>query len=111
MDQEGQAAATEKVAAASGDQVRVLSCVQCQGPVASSAGGCPACGAALTGKEFPYIIQRSSAPDIPGLIKWWAILSLGIWALAGFSFGIGSSLLFTVVSLVYLVRILRAYYR
>jgi hypothetical protein len=36
---------------------------------------------------------------------------LGVWALAGFSFGIVSSIAVSVVSAIYLFRILRAYYR
>lgn len=93
------------------EPVRVLSCINCQAPVANTAGACPDCGTPLSGKEFPYIVQRSSAPDIPGLIKWWLIWTAAIWALSGFSFGIGSSIMFTFVSMIYLVRILRAYYR
>ena len=93
------------------ESVQVLSCINCQSPVASTASACPDCGTPLSGKEFPYIIQRSTTPDIPGLLKWWGIWSLAIWALGGFSFGIGSSIAFTFVSMIYLVRILRAYYR
>ncbi len=90
--------------------IKVLACVQCGGPVPSNAAKCYNCGAALTGKEFLYIPQQAAGPDIQGMIKWWAILSVGVFALGGFSFGIGSSLAFTAITLVYLIRILRAYY-
>ncbi len=93
------------------EPVHVLSCISCQSPVASTVGACLDCGTPLSGKEFPYIIQRLTTPDIPGLLKWWGIWSVAIWALGGFSFGIGSSITFTFVSMIYLVRILRAYYR
>ena len=75
------------------------------------AAACTACGTPVSGKEFPYVLAQSAAPDIPGMLKWWGIWSLAIWALAGFSFGKASSLLFTGVSALYLFRILRAYYR
>ncbi|MEP5763022.1 MAG: hypothetical protein ABJ308_00440 [Halieaceae bacterium] len=92
-------------------QVKVVSCITCEGPVASTASKCFACGSPLTGKEFVYISRQAAAPDIGGMIKWWAIWSVVVLALGGFSFGIGSSIGFTAVTLVYLVRILRAYYR
>jgi len=72
---------------------------------------CKACNSPVKGKEFPYILPQPAVADIGGLIQWWAIWCLAIWALAGFSLGITSSLLFTGASLVYLVRILRAYFR
>ena len=72
---------------------------------------CNACNTPVNGKEFPYILQQPAVADMGGLVKWWVIWCLAIWALAGFSLGITSSILFTAVSLVYLVRILRAYYR
>lgn len=75
------------------------------------ASACAACNTPVSGKEFPYIVQHPASADIPGLVKWWAIWCLVIWGLAGFSLGVISSLIFTGVSLVYLVRILRAYYR
>ncbi len=90
--------------------IKVLACVQCGGPVPSNATNCYNCGAPLTGKEFAYIPHQAAGPDIRGMIKWWAILSIGVFALGGFSFGIGSSIAFTVLTLVYLIRILRAYY-
>ncbi|MEE4659662.1 MAG: hypothetical protein V2J89_04285 [Halieaceae bacterium] len=92
-------------------QVSVLSCIQCEGPVASTAGKCHACGTPLTGKEFAYIPrQHGGSPDIAGMVKWWAVLSVAIFVFSGFSMGMGSSLLFTAVTAFYLVRILRAYY-
>lgn len=91
-------------------EIKVLTCVQCEGPVPSNAPKCYTCGAPLTGKEFAYIPRQVSGPDIQGMIKWWAILSVGVFALGGFSFGIGSTLAFTAITLVYLIRILRAYY-
>jgi hypothetical protein len=72
---------------------------------------CKACSSPVTGKEFPYIAAQPATADIPGLIKWWGIWCLAIWALSGFSLGVTTSLLFSGVSLIYLVRILRAYYR
>ncbi len=72
---------------------------------------CAACGTPVTGKEFPYIMQQAAGPDIRGLCKWWAIWSAVVWVGAGFSLGIASSLLLTGISIVYLLRILRAYYR
>lgn len=90
--------------------IKVLACIQCEGPVASNAAKCVACGAPLTGKEFPYISRRPAGPDIAGMIKWWAILSVVIFALGGFSFGIGSSIAFSALTLVYGVRILRAHF-
>lgn len=92
-------------------EVNVLSCMQCESPVVSTAGQCPSCGTPVSGKEFPYISRQAAGPDIGGLFKWWGIWSLGVWALAGFSFGIISSMALTAVSAVYLFRILRAYYR
>lgn len=89
----------------------LVCCLQCDGPVLSNAAACTACGMAPTGKEFPYILQQPVTPDIAGMCKWWAIWCVGVWALAGFSLGIVSSLLVTAVSAVYLFRILRAYYR
>lgn len=91
--------------------VQIVSCVNCEGPVPSTAAACTACGTPLGGKEFAYIHRQEAGPDIPGLFKWWGIWSVGIWALSGFSLGIGSSLMLTLVSGIYLVRILRAYYR
>jgi hypothetical protein len=44
------------------------------------------------------------------MLKWWAILSLVVFALGGFSFGIGSTIAFSALTLVYGVRILRAYF-
>jgi len=72
---------------------------------------CSTCGTPVTGKEFPYILSQEAAPDVLGLCKWWGIWSFVVWALAGFSFGVTSSLLFTGLSAIYLFRILRAYYR
>jgi hypothetical protein len=90
--------------------VPVLSCTGCNGPVMQNAGSCASCGTPVSGREFPYAVRLPSGPDIPGMCKWWAIWCAGIWALSGFSFGIGSSLAVTAVSLVYVIRILRAYY-
>ena len=95
---------------ASATQVKVLSCTHCEGPVAANAGKCFACGAPLTGKEFAYIARRPAGPDIQGMVKWWAILSVVIFALGGFSFGIGSSIAFSALTLVYGIRIARAYF-
>jgi len=92
------------------ENVKVLSCINCQGPVASSAGKCFACGAPLSGREFDYVSRQDAGPDIPGLFKWWGIWSFGIFLAGGFSFGIGASIAFTAISLIYLIRILRAYY-
>lgn len=92
-------------------KLRVLSCRQCQGPVMQDAHSCMACGTPVNGKEFPYIMQQAASPDIRGLLKWWGIWAALVWAGAGFSFGVTSSLLFTGVSAIYLFRILRAYYR
>jgi len=100
----------ESSVSAESAEIKVLTCVQCEGPVPSNAPKCYTCGAPLTGKEFAYIPRQVSGPDIQGMIKWWAILSIGVFALGGFSFGIGSSLAFTAITLVYLIRILRAYY-
>jgi hypothetical protein len=89
---------------------KVLACAACDSPVLAEATACRACGKALSGKEYPYILQREAGPDIPGLVKWWGIWSLVIWALSGFSLGVTTSLLFAGVSFVYLMRILRACY-
>jgi hypothetical protein len=97
--------------AAKPPEVLVVSCINCESPVVSSAGKCVTCGTPVTGKEFPYIARQAARPDIKGLFKWWGIWSLGVWALAGFSFGAISSSIFTAVCIVYLFRILRAYYR
>ena len=91
-------------------EIKVLSCISCQGPVPSNVEKCYTCGAPLTGKEFPYVAIHPAGPDIGGMIKWWAILSVIIFALGGFSFVVWNSMAFTVVTLVYLVRILKAYY-
>ena len=101
---------TQQASANGGGDIKVLACIQCEGPVPSSATRCYNCGAPLTGKEFAYIPRQVAGPDINGMIKWWAILSVGVFALGGFSFGIGSSIAFTAITLVYLIRILRAYY-
>ena len=90
--------------------VRVLACSHCQGPVMENSPTCSTCGKSLSGKEYLYIVQREPGPDVPGLIKWWIIWSVAIFAVSGFSWGIISSLLFALVSTVYLVRILRAVY-
>lgn len=92
------------------ENIRVLACINCGGPVPSNAAKCYQCGSPLTGKEFTYIAQQAAGPDIAGMVKWWAVLSVIVFALGGFSFGVGSSIAFTVVTLVYMVRILRAYY-
>ena len=97
--------------AAKPTEVLVVSCVNCESPVVSTAGKCSTCGTPVTGKEFPYIVRQEASPDVQGLFKWWGIWSLAVWALAGFSFGVTSSIAFTAVSAVYLFRILRAYYR
>ncbi len=79
--------------------------------MASTADKCHACGAPVTGKEFAYIPRQSSdSPDIPGMMKWWAIWSVGIFVFSGFSMDVGPSLAFTAVTAVYLLRIVRAYY-
>ena len=91
-------------------EIRVMSCTQCAGPVPSNADKCVACGFPVSGKEVPYIPMRPASPDINGMIKWWGIFSVAIFALGGFSFGIGSTLAFSTLTLVYGVRILRAYY-
>jgi hypothetical protein len=110
MNDESEIPGTAAPAPAPEKQVRVLSCMQCESPVVSTAGQCQTCGTALSGDEFPYMPRQAAGPDINGLLKWWVIWCLGVWALAGFSFGIISSFLVSAVSAVYLVRILRAYY-
>ncbi len=92
-------------------EVKVLSCGQCESPVVSTAGECTTCGTPVSGTELPYIARQEAGPDITGMLKWWGIWSLGVWALAGFSFGIVSSIAVSIVSAIYLFRILRAYYR
>ncbi|MCZ6831973.1 MAG: hypothetical protein O7F73_20775 [Gammaproteobacteria bacterium] len=92
-------------------RLQVLSCMECESPVLSTAGECPTCGTPVSGKEFPYSTRQAAGPDIRGLFKWWGIWSLGVWALSGFSFGIMSSTALSVVSAIYLLRIMRAYYR
>jgi hypothetical protein len=77
----------------------------------TDAGTCRSCGTPLSGTEFRYVPKQETGPDIPGLIKWWIIWSLAVFVLSGFSWGRVSSLLFALVSTVYLVRILRAVYR
>jgi hypothetical protein len=91
-------------------EVKVLGCINCEGPVASSSGKCFACGSPLTGREFPYIHRQPAGPDISGMVKWWAIFSVLIFAVGGFSFGVGSTLAFAGLTTVYGVRILRAYF-
>ena len=92
-----------------GADIQVLACVNCSGPVPSNLSKCMTCGAPLTGAEFPYVASVPAGPDVAGMVKWWAILSAGIFALGGFSFGIGTTLAFSGVSLVFAIRILRAY--
>lgn len=89
--------------------VQVLSCISCAGPVASSAAKCFACGSPVTGKEFKYVARQQDGPDIQGMLKWWGIWSLGIFALGGFAFDIGPTLAIIAVSMVYIIRLLRAY--
>lgn len=91
-------------------QVQVVSCITCQGPVPSNIPRCLTCGAPRTGAEVAYVASTPAAPDIGRMVKWWAILSAGIFALGGFSFGIGSTIAFSVVSVVFAIRILRAVY-
>ena len=93
--------------AESGSQLRVLACINCSGPVPSNLPKCLTCGAPRTGAEFPYVASMPAGPDVGGMVKWWAILGAGIFALGGFSFGIGATLAFSAVSLVYSIRILR----
>jgi hypothetical protein len=109
-DERGITGDAQQAAASAGEAVKVLSCINCDGPVASSAEKCFACGSPVTGKEFPYVPRRPAGPDIAGMIKWWAILSVLVFAVGGFSFGIGSSIAFTVITLVYGIRVLRAYF-
>ena len=92
------------------DEVKVLSCTNCEGPVASTAGKCFACGFPLTGKEFAYIHKLPSGPDITAMVKWWAIFCGLAIAIGGFSFGMGTNLAVTIISMVYGVRVLRAYF-
>jgi hypothetical protein len=96
----------------SGDEtpVKVVACSNCRGPVMTNFEACRTCGTPLGGTEFRYIAQREPGPDVPGLIKWWVIWSVAIFVLSGFSFGTVSSLVFALVSTVYLIRILRAVY-
>ena len=108
--QEGQATSPAPAESAGSDNIRVLACINCGGPVPSNGLKCFACGSPLTGKEFAYIPTQAAGPDIAGMVKWWAILSVVVFALGGFSFGVGSSIAFTAITLVYMVRILRAYY-
>ena len=89
--------------------VKVLSCASCASPVASTAAKCFTCGSPVTGKEFQYIAQQKGGPDIQGLLKWWCIWSLGIFALGGFSFEVAPTLAIIAVSIVYLLRVFRAY--
>ena len=90
---------------------RVVACSHCHGPVMADTGTCRSCGTPLSGTEFRYVPQREPGADVHGLIKWWFIWSIALFALSGFSWGTRSSLLFALVSTVYLVRILRAVYR
>lgn len=91
-----------------GAGIQVLGCINCSGPVPSNLSRCMTCGAPLTGAEFPYVASIPAGPDVAGMVKWWVILSAGIFALGGFSFGVGSTIAFSVVSLVFAIRILRA---
>lgn len=109
-EEAGISGTVQQAATRAGEAVKVLSCTNCDGPVASSAAQCFACGTPVTGKEFAYVSRRPAGPNIVGMIKWWAVLSFLVFALGGFSFGIGSSIAFTVITLVYGIRVLRAYY-
>jgi hypothetical protein len=111
MNNENETPAAAAPAAAAEKQVRVLGCLQCESPVVATAGACPTCGVPLSGGEFPYQSRQQAGPDIRGLFKWWGIWSLGIWALSGFSLEVVSTTAISAASAVYLLRILRAYYR
>lgn len=99
----------ESTSAGGEEEIRVLACVNCHGPVPSNLPKCYTCGTPLTGKEFIYVARQEAGPDIVGMVKWWAILSVGVFALGGFSFGVGSSIAFTIITVFYLIRIMRAY--
>lgn len=92
-----------------GDDIQVVGCITCQGPVPSNFPKCMTCGAPRTGAEVPYVASTPAAPDVAGMVKWWAILSVIVFALGGFSFGVGSMLAFSALSVVFAVRILRVH--
>ena len=110
MEQQTEHEGVQPQAGPEAAEIKVMSCIGCQGPVPSNVDKCYTCGAPLTGKEFPYVAIQPAGPDIAGMVKWWAILSVIILALGGFSFGVWSTLGFAVVTLVYGVRILKAYF-
>ena len=70
------------------ENVKLLGCITCDGPVASTVSQCNACGSPLSGKELKYIARHKPGPDIQGMLKWWGIWSLGIFALGGFNFSV-----------------------
>jgi hypothetical protein len=111
MNDKSETFSAEALSPAPDNQLRVLSCMECESPVVSTASECPTCGTPVSGKEFPYMTAQAAGPDIRGLFKWWGIWSLGVWAVSGFSFGIMSWTALSVVSAIYLLRIMRAYYR
>jgi hypothetical protein len=92
-------------------QAQVMSCAKCQGPVMQDAEVCKVCNTPVSGKEFPYVVQRPAEVDVTGLLKWWGVWCLIVWAVTGFSYSLTTSLLWTGVSAIYLVRLLRGYYR
>ncbi len=92
-----------------GQEVKLVACVMCQAPVVASVGQCPACGTPVTGREPAYRVHTPARPQLAPLFKWWLIWSALVWVLSGFSLGQFSSFVITVIAVVYLVRIVRAY--
>ncbi|MCZ6830260.1 MAG: hypothetical protein O7F73_11870 [Gammaproteobacteria bacterium] len=90
--------------------VELLSCGSCQAPVIRGFGNCHSCGSPQSGKEFPYVSHTGATTELAPLFKWWAAWSGLIWVFSGFSLGTTSSLLITGLAVIYLVRILRAYF-
>lgn len=111
MNEESETIAATAPARAAEKRVQVLGCLQCESPVVSTAGECPACGTPLSGGEIAYMSRQTTGPDIHGLFKWWAIWCLGVWAVSSFSLGLVSWTAVSAVSAVYLLRIMRAYFR
>jgi hypothetical protein len=111
MNDESETAAATAPTAAPEKRVHVLGCLQCESPVVFTTGVCPACGTPLSGGEVGYMSRQAAGPNIRGLFKWWGIWCLGVWAVSGFSMGLVSWTALSAVSAVYLLRIMRAYFR
>ena len=93
-------------------KVSLKVCARCSSPVLAGSGYCRECGGRLTGKEAHYMPRSgSSQPDLQSLLIWWAIWTVSIWVFSGFSLGITSPLLMTVVALIYLMRLWRAWFK